>query len=163
MHSCVSWKKLNEVVKNEPPAQSFSSIRIYNYAVPDSIETYKYYSFYQLTKMNLSRKDTLSKWKETIIQLDSLEKGLSVSFFLGDTLADQYFLRGEWKDNFFYVKKRTKAKGVPPFYFFYNEKLSVIGKHDSELCLLQSEMKMGMILFISGGGEDYFHEHYTIR
>lgn len=163
-HSCVSLEKIDQAVRDEPPAQSFSSLRISNYSIPDSTETvYSYYSFHQLNKMSLSRKDTLYNWRETIIQLDSLEKGISVSFFLRDTLADQYFLKGKWKNNFFYAKRRIKAKGVPPFYFFYNEKLSVIGKHGSELCLLQSEMKSGMIMLFSAGGEDYFHEHYSVH
>lgn len=165
IQSCVSWKKINRIVKNEPPAQSFSSLRISNYATRDSNETGNndYYSFYRLNKITLSRKDTLSKWREVIVQLDSMEKGLTVSFFWGDILADRYFLKGEWKDNYFYVKRRVKAKGMPPLYFFYHEKLGVLGKQGSELALIQSEMKMGMIVLFSAGGENYFHERYSIR
>lgn len=164
LQSCVSWKEINKIVENEPPAQSFSSIRFSNCAIPDSSEkTDNYYSFHRLNKLSLSKKDTLYKWKETIVQLDSLEKGLSVSFFLGDNLADQYFLKGKWKDNFFYAKRRIKAKGVPPLYFFYTEKLSVIGRHGAEVSLLQDEMKMGMIVLFSAGGPEFSQEHYSIR
>ena len=162
--SHVSWKEINKLVEKEPPAQSFSSLRFSNCAIPDSSEkTYNYYSFYRLNKITLSKKDTLYKWKEAIVQLDSLKKGLSVTFFQGDQLADQYFLKGKWKDNFFYAKRRIKAKGVPPLYFFYNEKLSVIGRHGSEVSLLQSEMKMGMIVLFSAGGQEFSQEHYSVR
>lgn len=163
LQSCVSWKKLDKVIKNEPPAQSFSSVRFYNYAIPDSVETYKYYSFHQLNKMNFSRKDSLAKWKEIIVQLDSLEKGLSVSFFQGDVLADRYFLKGKWKDSFFYAKRRTKARGIPPIFFFYNEKLSVLGNYGTHLSLFQSDLRAGMIMLFSAGGQDNYRERYEIK
>jgi len=164
LQSCVSWKKMNKIVEKEPPSESFSSIRISNCAVSDSSEKiYNYYSFYRLNKMSRSWKNTLYNWKETIVQLDSLEKGISVSFFLGENLSDQYFLKGKWKNNFFYAKRRIRAKGIPPLYFFYDEKLCVIGKHGTELCLIQSEMKCGMIVLFSAGSEDSFHEHYSVR
>lgn len=86
-----------------------------------------------------------------------------VTFFLRDTLADQYFLKGQWKDNFFYAKRRISAKGIPPLFFFYNEKLSIIGNYDTHICLFQSELKTGMILLFSAGGHDYFKEQYSIK
>jgi hypothetical protein len=113
--------------------------------------------------MSLSRKDTLTNWKETLIQLDSLERGLMVTFFLRDTLADQYFLKGRWKNNFFYAKRRIKAKGIPPFFFFYNEKLSVLGNYGTHLSLFQSDLRAGMILLLSAGGQDYYREQYGIK
>lgn len=164
LSSCVSWKKLDQVIKNEPIPQTFSSLQIYNYAVPDSLEqTDRYYSFHTLNQMHFSKKDTLINWRETLIQLDSLENGLMASFFFRDTLADQYFLKGQWKDNFFYAKRRIKAKGIPPIFFFYDEKLSVIGNYGSHLSLFQTELKAGMILFFSAGGQDYYREQYQTK
>ncbi|MDF3026270.1 MAG: hypothetical protein K0S23_577 [Fluviicola sp.] len=162
--SCVSWKKIDQVIKGEPVPHTFSTLRICNYAIPDSIEQpHPYNSFYTLNKMSLSRKDTLTNWKETLIQLDSLERGLMVTFFLRDTLADQYFLKGRWKNNFFYAKRRIKAKGIPPFFFFYNEKLSVLGNYGTHLSLFQSDLRAGMILLLSAGGQDYYREQYGIK
>lgn len=151
-------------MEKEPSAQSFASVRFSNGARADSLETtHRFYSFYELNNISLFQKDTLYNWKETVVQLDSLDKGLSVSFFLGNELASRYILKGTWKNNWFYARRRIQAKGVPPLFFFYVEKRSVIGKQGPEICLLQSDMKMGMILFFSGGGADYYHEHYSIR
>lgn len=116
-------EKKDQLIRDEPIPQTFSSLRVCNYAIFDSVEvTDHYYSFYDLNKMNRLKTDTLINWRETVIQLDSLEKGLIVTFLLRDTLADQYFLTGQWKDNFFYAKRRIRAKGIPPVFFFYYEK-----------------------------------------
>lgn len=161
--SCVSWRKLDQVMKDEPVPQTFSSLRIFNGAIPDSTETDRGNSFYELNKMHCLKKDTLLNWKETLIQLDSLENGLMVTFFLKDTLADRYFLKGKWKNNFFYARRRMEARGIPPFFFFYHENLSVFGNYKTHLSLFQSDLKAGMILMFSAGGHDYSVEKYEIE
>lgn len=162
LHSCVSWKKLEQSIKNERQPQTFSSLRFYNYSITDSVKTtYPNYSFFDLNKkMRLSKKDTLVNWRKTIVQLDSLKNALSVSFYREDTLVEQYLMKGKWKNNFFYVSRSSKAIGIPPLFFFYDEKLRVIGNYGSELVFFQLKLKAGMILFISGGGKDYNRESY---
>jgi hypothetical protein len=164
MSSCSSSRDLGEMINHEPESKSFSSIRICNYSISDSSEMkFQNQSFYQLTKkIRLSRKDTLTDWRNIIVQLDSLKNGLSVTFYLSDTLVDQYFLKGNWKNNFFYTKRRVKAVGIPPLFFFYEKKRSVIGSNGKQICLLQSQSKFVMALLIAAGGPENYRKQYQL-
>lgn len=161
--ACVSPKYVEKSTQESQIPYSFSHIRIQNQSMFDSInQADKYYSFQRLTKMSLSRKDTLTDWAHTFVQLDSVEKGIEVRYFLNDSLQDFYLLKGNWRYNFFKVKRRVKAKGIPPIFFFYNEKLSSIGYYKDSLTLHMSEVRAGMVVMISGGGYDNYSENYKV-
>lgn len=147
----------------ETGALTFKHITFSNVSLYDSIgQEDRYYSFYELNKLSLSRKDTLKDWKHTTVTLDSIEEGLQITYTVDSSVVDNYTLEGKWKDNLFYAKTRRKAKGVPFIYFFFIEKSSAIGFYANYIRLYECDLKAGMILILSGGGPDRIIEDYKL-
>lgn len=148
----------------ETGATSFKHVSFSNVSLYDSIgQEERYYSFYTLNKLSLSRKDTLTDWKNVKVTLDSIQDGIEVTYSLDSTILDNYILNGYWKDNLFYAKTRRKAKGVPFIFFFFIEKSSAIGFYTNYIRLYECDLKAGMILIFSGGGPDRIIEDYKLN
>lgn len=163
LFSCGTRKDLARMTAKEAGAKSFKHITISNVSLYDSVgQEERYYSFYTLNKLSLSRKDTLSNWKNVIVTLDSIQDGIQVTYTLDTTILDNYILNGHWKDNLFYAKTRRKSKGVPFILFFFIEKSSAIGFYTNYLRLYECDLKAGMIFILSGGGPDRIIEDYRL-
>lgn len=158
--SCLSNKSLTELGAEEPTTVNFEGGFYSNCAdYTSGCSDHNQSLLGQLT-FKLKIKDTLINKCDLTVNLIKHKKSLEIIALDNDNVVMNRKVKGKWKDDIFYSKRMIRPLGIPLLYFWYYEKKISIKFSESELTLVNLEYKMGMVLIMAAGNDDYTRRTY---